>query len=329
MSDLYPLRLEPQVKEVVWGGRWLAEVLGRPGPDGARLGESWEAYSGSIVTNGPLAGRQLGELFSQYGAELAGPAAMLYPKFPLLVKFIDAHDNLSVQVHPTDKLAQALENYPFGKTEFWYVVQAEPGAEICFGLNSADYTREQLAEAIREGDLLRYINRAAVQEGDVVFLPAGTVHALTKGIVVYELQQDSDITYRLYDWGRVGRPIHIEKGLEAINLSFANPQVIHPELIAKAGYAQTRLVECPYFTADLWHIHDRAALQAADDSFTLLSVLAGSGTLSSATDSFETQALQPGNTILLPAGLDYTLNADSNNNPLKVIGGKLVKRDEG
>lgn len=328
MNELYPLRLEPQVKEVVWGGRWLADELGRSGPEGARLGESWEAYSGSMVANGPLAGRKLGDLFYQYGATLVGQAAMPYPKFPLLVKFIDAHDNLSVQVHPDNTLAQQLENYPFGKTEFWYIMAAEPGAEICYGLNDAAQNREQLAEAIRQQDLLKYIQKAPVQAGDVVYLPAGTVHALTKGIVVYELQQDSDITYRLYDWGRTGREIHVEKGLLSINFKYKNMMVTHPDLAAAGGYASARLVESSYFVAELWEVQKEASLKASADSFTLVSVLDGAGQLAAPAGEFDKLELNKGDTVLVPAGIDFTLTNPDEATPLKAIGGWL-KKDEG
>jgi mannose-6-phosphate isomerase len=324
MCKLYPLRLEPQIKEVVWGGRWLVDELGRPGPVGARLGESWEAYSNSIVANGALVGHKLGDLFYQYGPVLVGQVAMPYPKFPLLVKFIDAHENLSVQVHPDDKLAQQLENYPFGKTEFWYVLAAEPGAEICYGLNSAAHNRAQLAEALRENDLLRYLQRAPVREGDVIFLPAGTVHALTKGIVVYELQQDSDITYRLYDWGRTGREIHIEKGLQAIKFENRNMPVAHPELISAQGYAYAQLIECSYFTATLWQINEPTTLPSAPNSFTLISVLSGAGRLESPDAAFEAEELQRGDTFLLPVDLAFRLIPTQNDAPLKVISSWLV-----
>jgi mannose-6-phosphate isomerase len=228
MLELYPLRLEPYVKEVVWGGRWLADELNRSGKPDAPLGESWEAYSESVITNGTHTGRKLGELFTQYGADFAGERAMSYPKFPLLVKFIDARQNLSVQIHPNDEQAQTLENYPFGKTEFWYIIQAEPDAAIHYSLNERARSPEILREAIANQTLTAYTQVSPVRAGDVVFIPAGTVHALTKGIVVYELQQDSDITYRLYDWGRTDRPIHIDKGLEVVNFTYKNLPITHP-----------------------------------------------------------------------------------------------------
>ncbi|MBN9387829.1 MAG: class I mannose-6-phosphate isomerase [Chloroflexi bacterium] len=322
--NLYPLRLEPQVKEIVWGGRWLAEELGRPAANPeAKLGESWEAYSDSLVTNGPLAGRKLADLFNEDAARYFGAKSQSYPKFPLLVKFIDARENLSVQVHPDNFLAQQLENYPYGKTEFWYVMKAQPGAEICYGLNETAQNLDQLEKAMSELDLLRYLQKAPVKEGDVVYLPAGTVHALTKGIVVYELQQDTDITYRLYDWGRVGRQIHIEKGLKAIKLDNPNPKVTHPALEPKESYASARLVESEYFTADLYSVTDRAELQAKPDSFTLLSVLEGSGTLEPTTSLFEDEPLAKGQTLLMPPGLDFRLVSTGSEKPLKVISGTI------
>jgi mannose-6-phosphate isomerase len=323
----YPLRLEPYVKEVVWGGRWLANKLGRKGAEGAKLGESWEAYSNSIITNGAFSGKKIAELFETYGTALFGAAAMRYPKFPLLVKFIDAHQNLSVQVHPDDAMAQRLENYPFGKTEFWYVIKAEKGAEICYSLNNTPATREDLAEAIRHNDLLRYVQRSPVKKGDVLFLPAGIVHALTEGVVVYELQQDCDITYRLYDWGRTEREMHVEKGVQAINLDYRNFKVTHAESISYKGYHAAELVACDYFTATLWQVEKQAQLKAAAESFTVLTVLGGKGELSSPSSEFVAQPLNKGDTVLIPSEVDYLLTPKITSHPLEVIGCWLETRN--
>jgi mannose-6-phosphate isomerase len=324
MLNLYPLRLEPYVKEVVWGGRWLADELHRPGKPDAPLGESWEAYSESLITNGTHAGHKLGELFSQYGAEFAGERAMSYPKFPLLVKFIDARQNLSVQIHPNDEQAQTLENYPFGKTEFWYIMKAEPDAAIHYSLNDSATSPEVLREAIANGTLTEYTQVSPVREGDVVFIPAGTVHALTKGIVVYELQQDSDITYRLYDWGRTDRQIHIDKGLEVVNFTYKKLPITHPAPVMANGYSRTPLVECQYFASEVWEVPATANFEAASGSFTLLSGLEGTGQVV-ATDgaAFEPQTIGKGDTLLLPAGLNFALSATSGA-PLKVIAGWLA-----
>jgi mannose-6-phosphate isomerase len=321
--NLYPLRLEPQVKEIVWGGSWLAGELGRSTDLAAKLGESWEAFSATKVTNGDLAGRKLSDLFEQDPVKYFGEKSSSYPKFPLLVKFIDARENLSVQVHPDNALAQQLENYPYGKTEFWYVIQAQAGAEICYGLNETARNLDQLKEALSQQDLLRYLQKVPVREGDVVYLPAGTVHALTKGIVVYELQQDTDITYRLYDWGRTGREIHIEKGLKAIKLDNPNPKVTHPELEPLGGYAHARLVESEYFTAELYSVEDGAGLAAKPDSFNLLTVLEGTGKLAPEGRQFADEPLKKGDTLLIPPGLAARLISDGTEKPLKVISGTI------
>jgi mannose-6-phosphate isomerase len=324
MLELYPLRLEPYVKEVVWGGRWLADELNRSGKPDAPLGESWEAYSESVITNGTHTGRKLGELFTQYGADFAGERAMSYPKFPLLVKFIDARQNLSVQIHPNDEQAQTLENYPFGKTEFWYIIQAEPDAAIHYSLNERARSPEILREAIANQTLTAYTQVSPVRAGDVVFIPAGTVHALTKGIVVYELQQDSDITYRLYDWGRTDRPIHIDKGLEVVNFTYKNLPITHPAPVNAEGYVRTPLIECQYFASEVWEVPAAANFAAASGSFTLISGLEGTGQVLPVGDAaFEPQTIGKGDTLLLPAGLNFALSA-TGGAPLKVIAGWLA-----
>ena len=331
MTGKYPLQLEPFVKEVVWGGRWLADTLGRPGGEGARLGESWEAYSGSRIANGIWQGQTLGDVFARCGAEFTGSAAVEYPKFPLLVKFIDAHQNLSIQVHPDDALARQLEDYPFGKTEFWYVLEAAPDAHIYYGLNTTSVTRDELQRALADQDLLRYLKRVPVTAGDVVFMPAGTIHALTAGVVVYELQQDSDITYRLYDWGRTDREIHLEKGLQAIDPECADMQITHPlaaDMANKNSETSVQvLAACRYFRSELWRIPAAMTVAACLESFTLLTVIAGSGTLSSPgeVNSFEAIDLTLGRTICLPAGLEYQLQTDlTANKPLEIITGQMT-----
>ena len=310
LSD--PLRLVPRVKEVVWGGQWLATELGRPGDANAKLGESWEAYSGSVVAEGAFVGRTLGELFTEFGPALFGSAAAHYSRFPLLAKFIEARDNLSIQVHPDDALAMQLENYPFGKTEFWYVLEAPPGTEVIYGLAAEFTDREQLKQALAAQDLLPHCLRVPVRPGDVVFIPAGTVHALTHGVIIYEVQQDSDITYRLYDWGRTGREMHLEKGLQAIDLSRHSLPVTHPVLSEQEGFAQGLLAESAYFHSELLRIDTRASLPGLPHSFVLLSVVDGQGTLTADGQANKgsataTMTLHKGDTALVPAGRSYTL----------------------
>ena len=340
MTAKYPLQLKPYVKEVVWGGRWLADTLGRPGSEGARLGESWEAYASSEVMNGIWQGQTLEDVFDRYGAEFAGFAAAAYLRFPLLAKFIDARENLSIQVHPNDSLARVLENYPFGKTEFWYVLDAVPDAHIYYGLNAAAMLREDLQRALTNQDLLRCVKRVPVTIGDVVFIPAGTIHALTAGIVVYELQQDSDITYRLYDWGRTDREMHFEKGLQSINPKCADMKITHPQLSYSAedqthdqiedANGVMKLAVCEFFKSELWCVPRERNIAACKESFTLLTVVAGSGTLTSFKMPFENIDLKIGSTVCVPAGLEYTLLNNSQNqlgieeNALKIITGQIV-----
>ncbi len=316
---LYPLKLEPQLKEKVWGGNWLAEELGRPAKEGEALGESWEAFSGSVITNGEWKGRKLGELYEKYGAELGGAAAKNYPEFPLLVKFIDARENLSVQVHPDDALAQKLENYRSGKSEMWYIMAAEPGARILYSLNDKATAVEQIGQALKDGTILDYLSSVPVKEGDIVYLPSRTVHALCEGIVVYELQQESDITYRLYDWGRTGREIHIEKGLQAINLEARNFKVTHPTPQSHNGATSVELVDCPYFTCQLVEVTEASEQMGDGRSFTLLSTLSGKGKITSSQYAFADETIAKGDTVLLPGGLSYILKAENEQEALKVI----------
>lgn len=287
------LRLRPKVKNVVWGGDWLLTALGRtpeaPGP----VGESWEAWSGSEVLNGPDAGATLGDLFGAERRDLFGSTVERFPRFPLLVKFIDARENLSVQVHPTDALAMELERYPFGKSEFWYVVAAEPGAEILYGLADRDLTAEAIAAAVAGNDAASVCARAPVRAGDVVDIPAGTVHALTAGVVVYELQQDSDITYRLYDWGRVGREIHIDKGLACIDSARKGLRVAHPGPQGDGPLRSASLPSSHVFGSELLELGGPVELAPVAAGFALMSVVDGSGSLNG-------EPLAMGDTALLP-----------------------------
>ena len=331
VTGKYPLQLQPDARERVWGGRWLADKLGRSGAEGARLGESWEAFSGSVIVNGDWKGRTLGQWFAQaentdQRSADVGTRAASYAQFPLLAKFLDARENLSIQVHPDDALAQQLENYPYGKTEFWYILDAVLDAHIYYGLNAPDMSREELRLALANNDLLRYLNRVPVKAGDVVFMPAGTVHALTAGIVAYELQQDSDITYRLYDWERTDREIHHEKGALSIDPACANMSVTQPSFEQQGNIETAALVTCAHFHSELWRIKGIAPLRTSAESFMLLSVVAGQGLVVSSANEFPDGALQPGVTLCLPAEMAYTLQSvpHSNNIPLEVITGWLA-----
>ena len=203
-TPLYPLLLNPILVERIWGGTRLAGLLGKP-LSGARIGETWESAAEARVANGPLAGETLGALSRAHGPRLIGtrPRVTEDAPFPLLAKFIDAEAVLSVQVHPDDSYARTQLGEPFGKTEAWYIVAADPGAVIYHGLRDlAD--ADAVAGALRRGAIRDHLCAVSVHAGDTLFTPAGTVHAIGAGIILYEIQQYSDATLRLYDWDRVG-----------------------------------------------------------------------------------------------------------------------------
>jgi len=225
---MHAFKMKPRMQERIWGGARLRTKFGKEIPSSA-TGESWEISAQgenlSLVNGGPDEGKTIPQLIAQYGERLLGEAVFRKygTEFPLLVKFIDANDALSVQVHPGDEYARAREGQPFGKSEMWYIVEAEPGAEIVYGLKE-EMTREQLSAAVAEGRLEEKLNAVSVREGDAFFIPAGLLHSLGKGILAAEIQQSADLTYRLYDYGRVGkdgkpRELHLEKAGEVAGLS--------------------------------------------------------------------------------------------------------------
>ena len=238
--------LEPQYRDYVWGGNRL-----RPGK--SPTAEAWIIYEGDKISSGPLAGQTLAEAAQTYGAALLGERVVSRTgmRFPLLVKLLDCAQWLSLQVHPNDQQAIELEGSDqFGKTEAWYILDADPGAEILWGLKS-DARKADWKQAVRAGQILDYTQKIAVETGQTVFIPAGTMHALGPGLFVYEVQQVSDITYRVFDWNRPttsGRKLHIEQSLAVIDPDATGKPVPRPPFID--GHT-ARLVECPYFALDL------------------------------------------------------------------------------
>ncbi len=212
MSDLYPLLLKPKFVERIWGSCDLSPLFGAA-PRDAPIGEVWLTGDECTVANGPLAGKSLGELCKQFGRDLVGESARETDRFPLLIKFLFPREKLSVQVHPDDEIARNC-GLPCGKTECWYVLKAEPGAKIALGLKPGT-TRQQFARAIDEVRAEELLNWIQVHEGEMYYVDAGTVHAIGPGMVLVETQQNSDTTYRLYDYGRP-RELHVEQGLAAM-----------------------------------------------------------------------------------------------------------------
>jgi mannose-6-phosphate isomerase len=262
MSDgeIYPLTFTPVFRDYIWGGRNLETRFGRELPPGI-VAESWEISghpsSPTAVDGGPLAGLLLPEVLDRLGARLVGERsrwATDRKKFPLLVKLLDANRRLSVQVHPPDAYALANEG-DLGKTEMWYVLYAEPGAELIYGL-SRQMTRAAFRAALAEGRLEACLHRLRIEAGDAVCVPTGTVHALLEGAVVAEIQQNSDTTYRVYDWGRLGtdgkpRPLHIDKALDVIDFDMVRPGAVVPLPVQdRAGVRRAEISRCRYFVVE-------------------------------------------------------------------------------
>lgn len=309
MQPLYPLLLRPALHVKVWGGRKLADVLGKTLPTDDPYGESWELHDSVTVANGPLAGRTIAELVALYGEDLIGPGGNTAHGFPLLAKFLDARDWLSVQVHPNDAQAQAFGDGERGKTEAWYVVEAEPGATLVMGVTPG-LTREAIAEAIANRTLENLLVHAPVQAGDVLLIKTGTIHALGPGLLIYEIQQSSDITYRFYDWGRMGldgrpRELHIDKSLEVSNLDGL------PDIVHTTGREDTvlPLVESQFFETQLLQLRAGDMLRFGRDErrgFDALTCIEGEAIISSGDD---TLTLTLGQTALIPAAVrDYSLH---------------------
>ena len=243
-NNIYPLTFAPVFRNYIWGGRNLETILGRKIPEGT-IAESWDISghpsSPTAVDVGPLAGQTLPEVLSLLGLDLVGhrSQAMLdRGKFPLLVKILDANKPLSVQVHPKDEYANLHENGELGKTEMWYILHAKPEARLIYGLKS-DITPDTFRHAIASGTLETCLHELPVKAGDAIFIPAGSVHALKEGIILAEIQQNSDTTYRVYDWNRLGtdgkpRPLHIDKALDVINFAQVEPGPFIPQPIETA-----------------------------------------------------------------------------------------------
>jgi mannose-6-phosphate isomerase len=271
MNDkIYPLTFDPVFRDYIWGGRNLETKLGRDLPPGI-VAESWDISghlsSPTTVNKGPLAGRTLPEVMDQLGTDLVGSrsqAMLARVKFPFLIKLLDANKRLSVQVHPDDEYANKYENGELGKTEMWYVLYAQPDACLIYGLK-AGVTKESFRQALEAGQLESCLHQVPVKAGDSIFIPAGSVHAIMEGLLVAEIQQNSDTTYRVYDWNRLGadgkpRALHIDKALDVINFDLIEPGPFKPKLVEQNNGMRREVIStCPHFTVERVTF-DRAAL---------------------------------------------------------------------
>ncbi len=295
--DLYPLKFQPIYKERIWGGRRLAELFGRPLPAGERIGESWELCDlpsdKTAIANGPLAGGTISQVVAEFGVELTG--RRIEGTFPLLIKLLDAQDTLSIQVHPD---RQACERMGKGepKTECWYIIAAEPGAAIYKGLKPGT-TKEQFAEALSQGNCAELLEKVDVQPGQSYFLPAGTCHSIGAGLVIAEIQQSSDTTYRVFDWNRIdpatgkGRPLQIAEAMESINFSLTLDKLP----VAAAG----RLAECEAFKIDKFRQGRAEQFPLAPGQMKAIVFISGRGKVLGRRS--ESVYFAAGDTILTPA----------------------------
>ena len=306
-TELYPLKFIPILKPTIWGGKKLGNILNKATGVNETCGESWEisGVEGSIseVQDGVLKSEKLTDIIEKYKGSLIGDSVYerFGNQFPLLIKFIDANQDLSIQVHPDDALAKKRHN-SFGKTEMWYVIDAEDGASLISGFNKATNRNEYL-DFFNSGRLIELLNREQVTNDDVFFLPAGRVHTIGQGLLIAEIQQTSDITYRIYDFDRVDkdgnkRELHVNEALDAIDFNFYDDY--------KTTYdrhkIQVELASCNYFVCNRIITNNTIAKDYRQiDSFVTLMVLEGSGEFRTAYGSY---AYAKGDTYLIPASIN-------------------------
>ena len=311
MDFLYPLKFKPVFKEKIWGGNKLNTILGKNLPHNKKIGESWE-ISGvkdniSVVSNGQLAGNNLQELVEIYMGDLVGDKVFekFGIEFPLLVKFIDANKVLSIQVHPDDELARKRHN-AYGKTEMWYIIQADKDSEIITGFKQ-EINKEQYQKYFREGYLNQILNIEKAKTGEVFFIPAGRIHATGKGILLAEIQQTSDITYRIYDWDRKNkdgnsRELHTELALDAIDFSAYNN---YKTPYKKIKNQSVSIAECKYFHTNILDFNKPIKKDySLIDSFVIIMCLKGSLLIHNNSNN---EQVNSGETVLIPASLDNVI----------------------
>ena len=276
------LKLTPAFKDYLWGGTRLRDDFQKD-CDFDKIAESWELSchkdGPSVIANGENKGLTLEEYIEKNGKAVLGSDCEKFENFPILIKLIDAKDNLSVQVHPDNEYALRVEG-EYGKTEMWYIVDCDEGAELLYGFKH-DISKDEFAQRIADNTLLEVTSSVPVHKGDVSFIQAGTLHAIGKGILIAEIQQNSNTTYRIYDYGRVGkdgkpRELHVEKAKEVTDLC---PAKAYPEAAVeqKDGYTSKLLSSCDYFTTYALDIESKAVLEADDKSFASLLILEGEG----------------------------------------------------
>ena len=313
---LYPMKLEAPLKDYLWGGMRLKDEYGKK-TNLDKVAESWELAchkdGKSKIVNGEAAGLFLEDWLAGQDKSVLGTNAASFPYFPLLIKLIDAKGDLSVQVHPDNDYAMRVEG-EYGKTEMWYIVDCEPGASLLYGFKEK-ISKEEFERRIADNTLLEVCNRVPVKKGDVFFIDSGTLHAIGKGILICEIQQNSNTTYRIYDYGRVGkdgkpRELHVKKAIDVTKLEPpTKPTTALAKIDIIPGLDMKLLAECEYFTAYHATLKGEASLKAGSESFQTFTVLSGSLKLTSGDTVLD---FYKGESVFIPAGLGiYTLTGDA------------------
>ena len=302
MASLYPLTFRPIFKERVWGARNLERLYGKKLPGSVPIGESWEISDRpgdvSVIANGPLAGKDLHWLVENHRADLLGDAKLEAGRFPLLIKLLDAQEKLSLQVHPPAAKAAELRGDP--KTEMWFIADALPGAELYVGLKRG-VTRADFERRIGDGSVAECFHRAPVKAGDSMFLPSGRVHAIGAGLVIFEIQQNSDTTYRVFDWNRVGldgkpRELHVPQSLASIDFNDFEPALVAGEEIAGQNFRSRRLVSHPLFIVEQFRMLGGGPVKLPRGRMQIIGVVSGEMQVGDV-------VLRAGEFCLLPASL--------------------------
>lgn len=310
MTHFYPLLFQPVYKDYIWGGRNFEKLFGRTIPAGP-VAESWDIAAHkdgtSIVANGSFSGISLSHLLASYGSELVGQRsewALERNKFPLLIKLLDAQEKLSVQVHPRDEYARRHEGNELGKTEMWVVLDSSPGAEVILGVTK-DTIPSAFREAVEGGKLDGFLHRLPVKSGDFICVPSGSLHAILGGLVLAEIQQNSNTTYRVFDWGRdpTNRPLHIRQAMDVINFEQVEPVLVAPKSLPSGpSIGRELLCDNEYFTVERWHFDKYSFYEGNCDGSTMeiWGVISGQVSIEGGAGAVE---LRPVEFSLLPAAL--------------------------
>ncbi len=326
----YPLKFRPIFKEKTWGGQNLKRLFGRPLPPNKKIGESWEiaCLNGdvSIVSNGPYEGRRFNDLLEQFPEQILGLEVMeKFPdRFPLLFKLLDACEPISVQVHPADDVAAENEDGQWGKMEMWHILAAQPEAKVACGLK--DWVRpDNLENLLLNGQIQDALEMIPVTAGDTVFIPPGRVHATQGSLVFLEVQENSDLTYRLYDWerqipGRQRRPLQIEKGIQSVAFHDEEESLVNPIVTKKNEVEERLLVTCDYFTVERVSVPIFYQDNCDGDKFRVYFIASGKGEICPQGMSEESMAFKQGDFLFLPASLGaFEIQTDTSCDIIKTI----------